>query len=75
MLVVEPAVGGWCAYSVQYLSVIISAAHAPVVVSVSVFSIVYKWENKFVRLDFSVDTDIRISHQSFPPSILLAPWL
>ena len=37
------------------------------------FSIVYKWENKFVRLDFSVETDIRILHRSFPPGILVAP--
>ena len=65
VLVVKPAVGGWCDR--------ISRTRAGSCLCL-VFSIVYKWNNKFVRLDFSADTDIRILNRSFPPSsVLLAP--
>ena len=56
MVVVEPAVGGWCAHSVcRYLCVlIVFVTDTQVAISFSVLQYNLLVGNKFVRLDFGV---------------------
>ena len=70
VIVVEPAVGGWCAHSVCHVCVLIAfVADTQVAICVPVFQYSLDVGNKFVRLDFSVDTEIR----NFNRIALLAP--